>query len=729
MRKESKGSRISDWTFIPSSWLPQIKYSDVSKESPLSDIRKERPTSSLSSSTNILPVPKTLRQDTYEDGREWIRGALLCTCAAGAILSLNIILTVIATALGLSKHGGSFQAINVYEGSCPMASNWATGLHALINVLSTFLLAASNYVMQCLGAPSRADVDRAHRKRRWLDIGTFSVRNLSVLNNKQRILWGLLLVTSTPIHMVYNSVIYSTVSALDYAILLVPDDLASNEPLAAADDNFERGFFNTVGTSAADIQTEMFNGTYRDVEAQECLDAYNTEFNSDLGTLIAVTNRHFFHNTTVLKARIDSGLFSGTMDTPSWAANITFKHGKDPIYPNQLGIGGDPIASLSFPEIPVSRCMIKQRRSLCQLTYSPAIAVVVIVSNMIKVVCMYLTARTSRTHLLLTVGDAISSFLAKPDQVTQGQRNTMRPSDGSRSSSIVPGPGQQEDQYFVPGGRKKWYRAVSTKRWMMALTFFAFCALLSVVLFLLAFRLVGSLSAAWDLGFGKFNGNNKITSPGIRENTLSLVLLTNTPQLALSILYFLFNGILTSMLAAAEFNNYAVRRRPLRVSWPKGEQRSTYYLSLPYRYSVPLISISAALHWLLSQSIFFVNIVAYDVHDEPVVGESVRGCGYSPFPMFIILLTSGILFIIFYILSTRWFKSPMPLAAEKSASISAACHPPPDDCDAALKPVMWGYKVWQDECDVDSLSTSSRTGLSETLHTCYTFTSKEVVAC
>lgn len=245
-----------------------------------------------------------------------------------------------------------------------------------------------------------------------------------------------------------------------------------------------------------------------------------------------------------------------------------------------------------------------------------------------------------------------------------------------------------------------------------------------------AFALVHSLSAAWDLGFGKFNGKNKIFSPGISEDTLSLVLLSNTPQLALSILYFLCNGILTSMLAAAEYNDYAVRRRPLRVSWPKGQQRSTYYLSLPYRYSVPLISVAAALHWLLSQSIFFVNIIAYDVHNKPVAEEGVRGCGYSPFPMFIILLISGILLVIFCVLCTRRFQSPMPLAAQKSASISAACHPPPDDYDAPLKPVMWGQRL-QDECDADISSASSepsRPSRSEPSHTYYTFTSKEVAA-
>lgn len=88
-----------------------------------------------------------------------------------------------------------------------------------------------------------------------------------------------------------------------------------------------------------------------------------------------------------------------------------------------------------------------------------------------------------------------------------------------------------------------------------------------------------------------------------------MVLLSNTPQIILFILSYLVNGIFTRMLVAAEYNNYTIRRKPLRVSWPEDLQRSTYFLTLPYIYSVPLMVISALLHWLLSLSISYVCIV------------------------------------------------------------------------------------------------------------------------
>lgn len=144
------------------------------------------------------------------------------------------------------------------------------------------------------------------------------------------------------------------------------------------------------------------------------------------------------------------------------------------------------------------------------------------------------------------------------------------------------------------------------------------------------------------------------------------------------------------MLIADEYDDYATQRKPLRVSWPRGQQRSTYYLSLPYRYSAPLILFSVLMHWLLSQSIFFVNIQSYDVHDQLSTSTSSRGCGHSPISIFIGLLVSSVAILTLLGLSCRRLKSRMPLATHCSAAISAACHPPPDDDDAALKPVMWG---------------------------------------
>jgi len=47
-------------------------------------------------------------------------------------------------------------------------------------------------------------------------------------------------------------------------------------------------------------------------------------------------------------------------------------------------------------------------------------------------------------------------------------------------------------------------------------------------------------------------------------------------------------------------------------------------------------------------------------------------------------------------LGLRKYPSGMPLSATCSGAISAACHPSPDDVDAALLPVQWGVVSSED---------------------------------
>ena len=75
---------------------------------------------------------------------------------------------------------------------------------------------------------------------------------------------------------------------------------------------------------------------------------------------------------------------------------------------------------------------------------------------------------------------------------------------------------------------------------------------------------------------------------------------------------FSINGLCTSMSLANEWSQLSVSSalksragaKTLRCSNPEGQQRATYFLQLPFRFAVPLISVAAIIHWLISQSIF-----------------------------------------------------------------------------------------------------------------------------
>lgn len=198
-------------------------------------------------------------------------------------------------------------------------------------------------------------------------------------------------------------------------------------------------------------------------------------------------------------------------------------------------------------------------------------------------------------------------------------------------------------------------------------------------------------SNPYSLGFGAVNPQAIVEiSLG---NIVGLVLIANCPQLILSFLYFAYNGLWTCMLLVEEWFGYAKQGKPLRVTSPRGSQRSTYRLQLPYRYGIPLLIISAVLHWLVSQSIFLVVLYRYLPDDtlDPNPNNNLIACGYSPLAILTTIVVGSVVLLGGILNGFRPYPSTgMPLASSCSAAISAACHPPPGDDSASRKAVSWG---------------------------------------
>lgn len=146
------------------------------------------------------------------------------------------------------------------------------------------------------------------------------------------------------------------------------------------------------------------------------------------------------------------------------------------------------------------------------------------------------------------------------------------------------------------------------------------------------------------------------------------------------------------MWLASEYSDYASERKTLRVSNAKAEQRSTYFLQLPYRIALPLMLLSGLLHWLLSQSIFLAVVVNYDAIGHLVSPVAIASCGFSPLAM--IFTASVAMAILLGTLAVGWCRkfpsSGIPLAGSCSLAISAACHRPAWDSEASLRAIMWG---------------------------------------
>lgn len=132
----------------------------------------------------------------------WKSGTLGCAIAAGFVLTLNIIIVIWVEARTKYSHLGKRDGKRtLYDGDCKTTKQLNTAVHLLINLFSTVLLGASNYCMQCMSAPTRAEVDLAHSQSRWVDIGVPSIRNLKYVSRTRFIMWSLLGLSSLPSHI------------------------------------------------------------------------------------------------------------------------------------------------------------------------------------------------------------------------------------------------------------------------------------------------------------------------------------------------------------------------------------------------------------------------------------------------------------------------------------------------------------------------------------------------
>lgn len=162
----------------------------------------------------------------------------------------------------------------------------------------------------------------------------------------------------------------------------------------------------------------------------------------------------------------------------SWAASVTYD--VEFICPD-----GRVTASADSDGIyPVKGCLSERVEENCKLVFSLPISMVVIACNIVKVACMFLAAKENRCEVLVTIGDAVASFLNNPDPTTTGRclmekrtlgkgENPWKPRSKGRSAQRMR-PGTQslapETATAFLSGKKSWFRAAGAGQWTLAIS-------------------------------------------------------------------------------------------------------------------------------------------------------------------------------------------------------------------------------------------------------------------
>lgn len=155
------------------------------------------------------------------------RQAANVNCTVLVAMSIALLGTTIAA---FAHTKGTSKASMFFQGTCDggSAAQVNVALHLLINVVSTAVLASSNFFMQVLNAPSREEIDRAHARGSYLGIGVPSVRNAFVVSRFKTCCWIVLLLSSIPIHLVFNSAVFQTNQrASDFHLTIANEEFAN----------------------------------------------------------------------------------------------------------------------------------------------------------------------------------------------------------------------------------------------------------------------------------------------------------------------------------------------------------------------------------------------------------------------------------------------------------------------------------------------------------------------
>ena len=386
-------------------------------------------------SSQILPGPlrsTSIRQYAASERKRlnvlrfngWRVGVTWGTIATTIVLITNIAWTVSVAEKDRAKDG----KVTIFDGNCKQTRSLTLGLHLVINILGTILLAASNYCMQCLASPTREEIDRAHSKSKCLDVGVQSLRNLLGIQTIRSVFWLLLALSSIPLHLLFNSAVYSTLSVNMYTVSAISEDLATNPNVDIKKEVVDtiKHYFPIPGApelsySEATLSSFLEFRSWERLDNLRCMQAYGTDFVQDRGHVMLVTSS--------LNASLPFLTVTTLQRNSNWTCD-QYSHA------TIVGITVCDVDKLRqyasawiveawlpnvSEDVHVEYCLSQRKEGHCTIRADINIMIIVIIANAIKVIAMLSTLRIQRHDPLVTLGDAIKSFLNSNDSTTSNR--------------------------------------------------------------------------------------------------------------------------------------------------------------------------------------------------------------------------------------------------------------------------------------------------------------------
>lgn len=509
--------------------------------------------------------------------------------------------------------------------------------------------------------------------------------------------------------------------------LEIRDDWAVSKPNYFANESPENR------TSLENLQTKARG--FDETANLECIRAYSESLNAT-AELVLVTDRlsASYNDSSLIHGWIsgNAGSWSGaTMWVcAAYMPRNLFRYCSEEWIRSLRGDWKVRPTDTKFDEdFTIRHCLMGKRPDpkspsrLCGVHYNFHLLVAIITLTGLDAAIITYVAKLHKDPTLVLLGDAIAHFL----EIEAGSNTpslAVRPQERDESVESIIG----LRQGLWPVGAPRWSSAVSKRTWRYSLCLYDFPNKPSVEPLLttrslhrfVAGILVGlvmlyaalkdltnlkmpiDLASLWAYGLGKTNEHSLASTYGLNfvrgsRGRAIQVVLANSFQVMVSFLYLFYNNILTRQVLADEMIRYVRNRKALRVSSPRNlTQRSSYFLSLPWKYAVPQMGLFMVLHWLISQSAFTVQNRGYGPgpNGPRIPGLDGARLGFSAIGIVFSTTLGAILAIALVANSLRPYAIPVPkqfpLMASNSAAIASNCRRPYEDKDAHLYPVQLG---------------------------------------
>lgn len=527
-----------------------------------------------------------------------------------------------------------------------------------------------------------------------------SAKNMMAVSKKRVGLFLLLALTSPLLQFFYNSFLFQTWSTNSYSAFVAHESFMtkpgnitiklSNSTNDAA--TLEQEF----GALAKHLHAEAWAGKLQKLGPAECIEAYAKPLQSSRRNVIVIADdksRRSADVFDVYHAFVPTERPQAYGEQYSWVCDDKLAYSDKCLY-HVNDLKANPKNWTLSDDAKVQYCLSEKVDEHCKLNVSLPMALVTLLTDLFKILIMFVVAITVHDSPLMTTGDAISSFMNDPDPYTDGMcMASKRMIDAHpRRWPTVP--------VFIRLQQFFWAHTIKTRIAVVCLLFMLSISL-NGALFCTVNEPIGIFNF-FKLGFGQINRqffigwHHKEPRYFVRA-----VFLANVGHTMFGCLYIMYNNVVYAMVFADEWARYGVDRKGLRVSEaPRGSQRTVYFFLMPYKLAIPIMMFSTGIHGMISQTLFLVDVEAYghdlshgqgmmDYKRTPQFDFSTTG--FSPPGNAAVIILGAAMIAMLGLLSIRRLKSTMPVAGTCSAAISAACHPTDDEPeDGYLLPVKWG---------------------------------------